>query len=349
MVANKLSLSGCQFSSCRSWSGSWTKFRNYSPFFPVSLFLRINRSWLSCFYPSRETIVASSLNSSIDASLIIPTIKDRKKFRVSKAFSEKVKSSIIKFSLNNHHEDTLTNVKGEFPRAIHVALEFLGLESKNDCPVKRLSSIRGSHFRFTGGYEAFLLPLHHPASHHAAQESILELDTVEENIAGGGFRSARVCRLWNRKFQRPLSRRPTPRERRPLLDSPSIQTYVYTRAAPRAMGRSPRAFAWITGNRLSVSVPPPFSFPWISTVNSCSTFIPLFSISFLQVRLKVASRTSFSFSWYINTYMSSFSSSIKLGIFLCILRFSLFGVVWRDFFFTRRWQNWIEGNSKVFP
>lgn len=78
-------------------------------------------------------------------------------------------------------------------------------------------------------------------------------------------------------------------------------------------------------------------------------FNPLFSISFLQVRLKVASRTSSSFSWYINTYMSSFSSSIKLGIFLCILRFSLFGVVWRDFFFTRRWQNWIEGNSKVFP
>lgn len=137
MVANKLSLSGFP-PTCRSWSG-WmvNKVSCNCPSSPVSLFLRINGSWLSRLERNNRLL---QIHPSTDTLFInYPS----RKFRVSK-----VKSSMIKFSsLNNQR--TRGETWEERIRTIHVALKFLGFESKNECPIKRLSSIRGSHLRFT--------------------------------------------------------------------------------------------------------------------------------------------------------------------------------------------------------
>lgn len=87
-------------------------------------------------------------------------------------------------------------------------------------PVKRVSSIGGSHFRFAG-HLLFLALLSPPCLS-------LRGEHAGTGHSGGkyswraGFGEFADYRTGN--FNDPFSRRPTPRERRPLLDSPGIQT-----------------------------------------------------------------------------------------------------------------------------
>lgn len=243
------------------------------------------------------------------------------------ASSFRVNFSIIKFSPLNNHRHTLqqtlqSEIRGDISpshnkrRTINVLFESKG-ELLSGC--HRLEEATFDSRDISGFFSSSLFSPRR-ASHYA--ESTLELDTVEENIAGGRV-SASLPTIEPEISTTPFT---TTYPKRKAAVARLTRYSNVTCAAPRAMERSPRAFAWITGNRLSVSVPSPFSFAWISTVNSSSTY-PSLSISFPFLRLKVVLRTSFSL--YINIFILSFSFYHKAGI-LCV---SLFGAIWRRGFF----------------